>query len=74
MRKISHYAIRSGIILCLLAAIWSPVDGVQWVISALYLYLVGHYFGVTPRNEKVVGELIVRRDCTISDFLPMRKR
>ena len=73
-RTISHYAIYTGATACLLGAIWSPEDALKWVATALYLQLVGKNFGLTLRNEKIVGMKIVRPNFQLTNFLPMRGR
>jgi hypothetical protein len=71
-RKISEYLIMLGVICCLLAAIWSPEEIVKWLLSAIYLILVGKYFGITYRKEKVVG-IILKRSEDDLNFLNLRK-
>lgn len=73
-RKISHYAITIGSVACLLGAIWCPEDSFKWVGTCFYLQFVGRYFGLTFRNQKVVGAKIQRDQFELQNFLPMRKK
>ena len=59
-RIISERLVSLGVISCLLAAIWSPEEFVKWVLTAIYLLLVGKFFGLSYRKEKVIGSYIVR--------------
>lgn len=55
MRRISYFAVCLGVLTSLLGAIWSPEDSFKWVLTGLYLLIVGKYFGITFRSEKVKG-------------------
>lgn len=73
MRKITYYSVMTGVLSCTLAAIWSPEEAIKWMLSAVYLALVGKYFGLTFRSERIEGE-VLKRPFKELNFLNMRKR
>lgn len=72
MRKISQASITLGVLGCFVGSIWSPEESTKWILSALYLILVGKYFGLTFRKEEVKGSIIIRDDKDLN-FLNMKK-
>lgn len=71
MRKISYYAVCIGVLCCLFAAIWTPGNPIKFIASAAYLLLVGKWFGLTFRDDKIKGETIKRTDKELN-FLNLR--
>lgn len=72
-RILSERFIRVGVISCLLASIWSPEDFVKWILTSIYLALVGKFFGLSYRKERVIGSYIVRPSNEL-DLLKLRVR
>ena len=73
MIKLSTNLVVLGFFACLIGAIWSPEEWMKWVLSALYLLLVGKYFGLSYRKEKIVGVVLRKPGNEITNLLPMRK-
>ena len=71
-RKITERSIYFGVVCSLLAAIWSPEEFIKWVLTAIYLIVVGRFFGLSYRKEKVVGSFLERSSKNIS-FIGFRK-
>ena len=72
VNKITSRAISIGVFCCLLGAIWSPEELVKWALSAVYLIIVGKYFGHNYRKEKVIGSSL-QSPYEKLNFLNMRK-
>jgi hypothetical protein len=73
IRILSERLVSLGVISSLLAAIWSPEEFIKWVLTAIYLVLVGKFFGLSYRKERVIGSYIARPFKKLN-FLNMRKK